>query len=616
MLRHLRNRHFLLFDILIVTLSPLIAYALRMDQKAMFPNREEIAVLMISSLVLKLLIFQFVGLYKRYWRYASISELVTILIAAALGAIAVGAVFVLLLFFKKSYILPRSIPVLDFMVTLFGIASLRLGVRTWFYQHSMSERTLLQKRALIVGAGDAGTMMLREIINNRALNIWPIGFVDDDPTKQRVQIGGIPVLGKIDEIERLVRQHDIANLIIALPSAPGAVVRRIQESASDMGVKIQIVPALADLINNKLHIGELRKVQIEDLLRRESVSTDLQSVNAMLTGKTVLVTGAGGSIGSELCRQVLLAHPKHLILLGHGENSIFTLEVELGKRQIAKDMQLTAVIADTRDLERITTVFEKHKPEIVFHAAAHKHVPLMEANAREAVTNNVLGTNNVLKASEANNIERFVLISTDKAVNPVNVMGISKALAERLVQAASIRTGKPYVAVRFGNVLGSRGSVVPHFTKQIAAGGPVTVTDPEMERYFMTIPEAVQLVLHAATFGDNNAVYVLDMGEPVKIVQLARDLIELSGLEVDRDIKIIFTGLRPGEKLTEVLFASSENHSRTQHKKIFFATPAVKPKEDVSKLAERILQFVDDTHSLSDAELRTALNVFCQDNGI
>jgi FlaA1/EpsC-like NDP-sugar epimerase len=361
-------------------------------------------------------------------------------------------------------------------------------------------------------------------------------------------------------------------VIIAMPTASGKAIREIVDICDGAGLQTKIVPGLYELLGDMVTISQLRPVQIEDLLRREPVQTDTAAVGELLRGKRVLVTGGGGSIGAELCRQILRCDPARLIILGHGENSVFEIVEELRTTHPQIGTTLVPVIAGTRFPARIRAVFEEQRPEIVFHAAAHKHVPLMEANPSEAITNNVMGTRIVLDAALATGVERFVMISTDKAVNPTNIMGASKRAAELLVYQAAQRSSKPYVTVRFGNVLGSRGSVVHTFRRQIAAGGPVTVTHPDMRRYFMTIPEAVQLVLQAAVLGQGGEVFVLDMGEPIKIADLARDLIELSGLEVGRDIDIKFVGLRPGEKLFEELFIPGESYVRTAYQKIFVAT--------------------------------------------
>jgi FlaA1/EpsC-like NDP-sugar epimerase len=385
-----------------------------------------------------------------------------------------------------------------------------------------------------------------------------------------MQIHGVPVLGGQADIPRLIREHGVDRVIIAMPTAPGVVIREIVTVCEKAGVKTKIIPEIYDLLDGSIHVNQIRDVDIEDLLRREPVQTDTAAVRELLRGQRVLVTGGGGSIGGELCRQILRSEPAELVLLGHGENSIFEIYHELQRLNSGRT-KITPLIADTRFPERVQLIVKQVKPTIIFHAAAHKHVPMMEMNPAEAITNNVLGTQNLLEAALANNVAHFVMISTDKAVNPSSVMGASKRVAELLVHRAARESRRPYVAVRFGNVLGSRGSVILTFKKQIAAGGPITITHPDIKRFFMTIPEAVQLVLQAAVLGQGGEVYVLDMGEPVKIMDLAHDLIELSGLQVGRDIAIEVTGLRPGEKLFEELFVPGENYERTRHEKIFIA---------------------------------------------
>jgi FlaA1/EpsC-like NDP-sugar epimerase len=435
------------------------------------------------------------------------------------------------------------------------------------------------QRVLVVGAGDAGTNVVREVLDNPSLHMEVAGFVDDDPRKRSARIFGVPVLGNRRAIPQLLEQQGIELVIIAMPAAPGREIREIVHICELAGVPTKIMPGLYEMLGGMVSVSELRNVEIEDLLRREPVQTDIEAVSRLIAGKRVMITGGGGSIGSELCRQVLRFGPAELIVLGHGENSVFEICNELN-RQLSRLGHEAAspsrplpvvrpVIADVRFPDRLRAVLDQFRPQIVFHAAAHKHVPLMEANPIEAISNNVLGTRNLLDAAVVAGVERFVMISSDKAVRPKSIMGVSKRVAEMLVHQTAWEVGKPYVAVRFGNVLGSRGSVLQTFKQQISVGGPVTVTHPEMKRFFMTIPEAVQLVLQAAVLGQGGEVFMLDMGEPVKIVDLARDVIELSGLEVGHDIDIVFTGIRPGEKLHEELFTPGESYRRTEHQKIF-----------------------------------------------
>jgi len=420
-----------------------------------------------------------------------------------------------------------------------------------------------------MGAGDAGAMIVREMQANPGLGFVPVGLLDDDRAKVGMTIHGVVVQGTRDDIPRLVREEQIDEVVIAMPTAPGRAIRDVVSICQQAGVACKTMPGIYELISGRVSIRQVREVRIEDLLRREPVQMDGVEAGRYLTDAVVLITGAGGSIGAELCRQIAVYRPRQLLLLGHGENSIYHVALELRERF----PRLTAqpLIADVRDYEQLIAIFTRYKPEVVFHAAAHKHVPLMETNVAEAVMNNVFGTRCLLQASEASGVVRFVLVSTDKAVNPVNVMGATKRIAELLVQDVARRTGRAYVDVRFGNVLGSRGSVVPLFQRQIAAGGPVTVTHPEMRRFFMTIPEAVQLIIQAAALGQGDEIFVLDMGEPVRMVDLAAELIRLSGLEPGRDVEIVFTSPRPGEKMSEALFANGEEPRPTQHEGILVA---------------------------------------------
>lgn len=597
-----RNRYLFFLDIVLLLLTPAAAYALRVDAEAWVSQEyvRGLLVYTVVSLLIKIPTFYIAGLYRHYWRYASIDELYLILITVIGTTAACTTVYLII---QNTHVLPgvglpRAVPVLDGMLTLLVVGGLRFSVRALAYMQSQRGRDKsisgTHKRALVVGAGDAGTMILRELRNNPRVEVEPIGFIDDDPSKQGINIAGVSVLGMRKDLPKLVRDYDVREVIIAMPTASGKVIREIVAMCEAAQVASKTVPGIYDLLSNRSRADMLRNVDIEDLLRREPVQTDVSGVARMIAGARVLVTGAGGSIGSELCRQIMRAGPARLIILGHGENSLFSINNELLKLRARSNIELVAVVADVRDRNRLDSVFQHWRPQLVFHAAAHKHVPLMEDNVPDAVTNNVLGTRNLLEMAEAHGVERFVMISTDKAVNPTNVMGATKRIGELLVQQAGQRTGRPYVAVRFGNVLGSRGSVVPFFRQQIAEGGPVTVTHPDITRYFMTIPEAVQLVLQAGTLGQPSDVYVLDMGEPVRIVDLATDLIELSGLKVGRDIDIEFVGLRPGEKLHEELFANRETQTRTSHQKIFRVSDQLPTNAaDAQRLADNIQHLID-----------------------
>lgn len=567
----LRNRHFFLLDIGLMLLSPMSALMLRLD--TIWISREfwfGLIIYTLMGLIIRPVLFQRFGIYSRYWRYASIDEMMQI-VWAVLVSTAVLTIITLPLMAMLPLSFARSILIIDMLLVLVAVGGTRFSLRFW--GRSANARVRSKKHALIIGAGDAGEMMVRELQKHTQLGLELIGFVDDDPNKQGLYIHGLPILGTRKDIPRLVVSEAVTQVIIALPTVAGSVIREIIGICDMLNVETKTVPSIHQLVDGRVRPHQLRNVQIEDLLRRESVKTDIQAVRRLVAGKRVLVTGGGGSIGSELCRQLLYCGPSELIILGHGENSIFEIYHEL-RRFGPQGPKVTPLIADVRFAERIQSLFEAHRPQLVFHAAAHKHVPLMEHNPSEAVTNNILGTQNVLNASLSVEVERFVLISTDKAVNPTSVMGVSKRTAELLVHQAAEESKRPYVTVRFGNVLGSRGSVILTFQKQIEAGGPITITHPDIERFFMTIPEAVQLVLQANVIGTGGEVFVLDMGEPVKIMDLAKDLIRLSGLEVGIDIEIKDIGLRPGEKLYEELFVAGENYHRTAHKKIFIAENA------------------------------------------
>ncbi|MDD5468997.1 MAG: nucleoside-diphosphate sugar epimerase/dehydratase [Anaerolineales bacterium] len=573
----LRNWHFLILDVIFLSLTPLMALTLRLTPPWPSDYYFNLALYTVLAVLIKLAVFRLFKLYSRYWRYASIDELITITFSTFTATVMVAGLYWSLqaLGWTGRIGLPRSLPFIDGLLTLFVVGGTRFSLRAVEYWQSRNTRLGRGKKVLVVGAGDAGEIVVREMLSSRFLSLDPVGFVDDDPHKVGTAIHGVRVLGTIEQIPKIAADYQAEEIVIAIPSAPGSLVRRVVRLAQEANVPSRTVPGIYEILNDRIRIDRLRKVKIEDLLRREPVQLDTDNVSRMLTGKRVLVTGAGGSIGSELCRQIIRFNPAQLVLLGHGENSLYQLEWQLArilKQSTAEEIpEVKCVIADVRDLPRLQSVASRLAPQIVFHAAAHKHVLLMEENPEEAVTNNVLGTRNVLQVAQRAQVERFVFISTDKAVNPVNMMGMSKRLAELLVQRAAESTDKPFVSVRFGNVLGSRGSVVPMFQQQIAEGGPVTITHPETTRFFMTIQEAVQLVLQAAAMGRGGEVFVLDMGEPVRIVDLVRDMIELSGYQPDVDIPIVFTGMRPGEKMREELFMQDEKPEMTAHEKISFA---------------------------------------------
>ncbi|TGE34856.1 polysaccharide biosynthesis protein [Desulfosporosinus fructosivorans] len=520
-----------------------------------------------AGTLIYLFVFSVFGLYNRLWQYASINELISIFFAVTVGTSSV----VLVIYFLAPMRYPNTVAVLLWLITTFLIGGSRFIGR--ILQDTVFSVQLpgIPKRVLILGAGDAGALAVRELKNSNYKEGYPIGIIDDAPEKQKLKLMGIPVLGTRKDITRVVKSHNVEEIIIAMPSAPGDVIRDMTELCEKSGAVIKIMPGIYNYFSGQVDTLKIRQVEIEDLLGRDQVNLDIEEVAGYLAGETVLVTGAGGSIGSELCRQICRFKPEKLILVGRGENSIFDIEQEL--RSDCPNINVVTEILDVKDREKVELVFRRLKPGVVFHAAAHKHVPLMERNPEEALKNNIVGTNNVAEISDLTKVKTFVLISTDKAINPTSIMGATKRVAEMIIQSLDWHSQTRFVAVRFGNVLGSRGSVIPTFKKQIAKGGPVTVTHPEMVRFFMTIPEAAQLVVQAGAMAQGGEIFILDMGKPVKIVDLARDLIRLSGLEVDVDIKIEYTGIRPGEKLYEELLTAEEGTTSTRHQRIFVAKP-------------------------------------------
>lgn len=608
----LRNRHFFFIDTIIFALTPLLALILRLDGSVDLESYASgLAIATILFLLIKLTLFSQFGFYRRYWRYASVDELAQIITLVMSAAVVQTFLFSVLYYSTLFPIdnLPRSLPLLDGLLSLIFVGGIRFSVRTVERANQQPRKFSKRDRVLIVGAGNAGVSLVQEMQRNPQLGFYPVAFIDDDPEKLNLHIRGLPVVGDRYKIPEVVRSLYIRRVIIAMPTAPGRVIREIVDICQANEIKASTLPGIHEILNGRVRLGSVREVKIEDLLRREPIEIDIQRVSRFLRGKKVLVTGAGGSIGSEICRQVFKCCPAEIVLLGHGENSVFDIQQELKQILQAFEQEgkaeknlprLSTFIADLRFPSRLEYAFKQFRPDIVFHAAAHKHVPLMELNPSEAITNNVLGTKNLLDLAMQYGVANFVTISTDKAVNPTNVMGASKRVAEMLVLQAARKSEKPFVVVRFGNVLGSRGSVVPTFRRQIASGGPVTITHPDMCRYFMTIPEAVQLVLQAAAIGRGGEVFMLNMGQPVKIVDLAKDLIRLSGYEVGRDIEIVFAGLRPGEKLFEELFASGEQYESTEHEKLLIARNAssIVP-ENLNSTVETLCQAADANDSNS-----------------
>jgi FlaA1/EpsC-like NDP-sugar epimerase len=524
-------------------------------------------------LAVKLLVFGLCHQYHGWWRYVGVADLLSILNASVLSTLSLFLLWELAAATPalRPYLptavleISRGVLVADGFATVMILSGMRLWVRLYHEEFRAVPGTGL-KRFLIVGAGDAGESLLREIQRMPVTEYDVIGFIDDDPAKHRTRIHGRPVLGGVGQLPALCMKHRIDEIAIAMPAASQQQLRRVVQVCEGAKIRFRKVPSLTDIASGRYRVSQIRSVDINDLLGREAIRLDLDFIRDFVQGKTILITGAGGSIGSEMCRQMAHYQPCRLVLVEQAENPLFHIDAEL--RRIHPGLDIAPVICDITDEPRVDTLFKTYHPEVVIHAAAHKHVPLMELNGGEAVKNNVLGTRTVADAADLYRVAHFVMISTDKAVNPTSIMGASKRIAEMYIQDLDRTSDTDFVTVRFGNVLGSAGSVVPIFKQQIARGGPVTVTHPQMQRYFMTIPEASQLVLQAATMGQGGEIFVLDMGEPVKIVDLAKELITLSGFRVGEDIEISFTGLRPGEKLFEELHMEGEDMQRTRHEKI------------------------------------------------
>lgn len=552
--------------------------------------------LLVFVLLIKLPIFALFKQYRGWWRYVGISDLVGILRASLISTLIIVVLWFLVIVrwegpiqqaLRNAANVSQGVFMADMFGTVLILAGLRMIIRLYYEEFRTVEAGRL-KRFLIIGAGNTGETLLRDIHRMEVTQYEVIGFIDDDSTKHGINIHGIPVLGNVAQLPEICKDRNIEEIAIAMPSASHQELRRVIQVCEGAKIRFRTVPSLTDIASGKFAVSQIREVELDDLLGREAVQLDLDLIEAFARDKIVLVTGAGGSIGSEMCRQLCKFRPKQLLLVEQAENPLFYIERELRKEY--PDVSLKAVICNITDTQRVDDVFGEYKPEVVIHAAAHKHVPLMELNPGEAVKNNIVGSRNVANASDKFGASNFVMISTDKAVNPTSIMGSSKRVAEMYIQDLNRTSETDFVTVRFGNVLGSDGSVVPIFKKQIAQGGPVTVTDPKMKRYFMTIPEASQLVLQAATMGKGGEIFVLDMGEPVKIVDLARELITLSGFRPGEDIEIVFTGLRPGEKLFEELSIDGEDMQQTRHPKIGIWTNIIMDREGLRRGIDELIE--------------------------
>ena len=604
----MRNRYLLLADTAITLLAGAGAFAVRFGWD--FANtRPEFPVVVGVAVVVRLAIFHWFGIYQRYWPMAGFWDFLTLALANAAAFVVLMVVLSLAGLLGWFTELSRLVPMLEGVFALALTVGVRVSLRA--YEEVRSDRARATgtaqavQRLLIVGAGDAGALAAREMLRNPTAGLLPVGLLDDDPTKMAKQIGGLRVLGAIEALEAVVLRERVDEVLIAQPAAGGPAIRRTVELCRRAGVPFRVLPGMLDLLDGRVVVNRLRPVDIADLLRRPEAAARPEGL-AYLRGARVAVTGAGGSIGAEVCRQAAFAGAARLLLIGHGENSIFEIAGELRRR--FPTITITACIADIRDRPRMTLAFEDFRPDVVFHAAAHKHVALMEDNPAEAVTNNITGTRHVLAAAEASGVSRFVLVSSDKAASPRNVMGATKRVAEQLVQRAARHTARPYAVVRFGNVLGSRGSVVPIFKAQIERGGPVTVTHPDVRRYFMTIPEAVHLILQAGGLGTEGDLFVLDMGHPVSVRDLAADMIRLSGLTED-EVPIVYTGLKPGEKLDEILWEDGADVQPTACPDVRrVREPGAAESAALDELVNRLESAaVDDDESAIVALLRTGL---------
>ncbi len=558
---------FLICDAVLISLSVYLAFLVRFEGQIPGQYFLNIFGIILSALIITLPLFYFLKLYYFTWIYVSAEELISLIKATGLSFLLLTASLFVLRDYPIFSGFPRSTLFITYFFIFIFCGGIRFAKRIYFQVFPGSKKGE-KERTLIVGAGNAGEQILRSILSFRETIYLPVGFIDDSPAKQGMLIHGLKVLGKISDIPKIVQEQKIEGLIVALPSAGAQVIRQAVEKGREARLrKIKITPSLNEIIDGRLSIGSLREVGVGDLLGREEVVLDQKSIENFLQNKIVLITGAAGSIGSELCRQVAKFKPSRLLLLDQDETGIFNISEEL-KDKFSK-VDAKPLIADIRETEKINQIFKEYQPQVVFHAAAYKHVPLMEINPDEAVKNNIFGTKKVAEAAIKSGVEKFIFISTDKAVNPTSIMGATKRIGEMICQVSN--NGVKFVSVRFGNVLDSRGSVIPIFKEQIKKGGPVTITHPEMKRYFMTIPEACLLVMQAGAMGQGGEVFVLDMGKPIKIVDLAKELIRLSGLEPDKDIPIVFTEPRPGEKFFEELLSAEEGIVATNNKKIFIS---------------------------------------------
>lgn len=571
-----KKRVFLfLVDLLLLPLALFLAYYIRFDGAIPLAFIEQYKYTLVLFLIVRIAVNYFYGLYKGLWRYLGIHDMITIFKAITLGTliIMVGIFWANSSFrtrplFYMHY--PRSIYVIEWLFSLLFVGGTRFLIR--IYRDVHIRKSIVIKEILIVGAGNAGEMLVRDILRNPKIGYLPVGFVDDDIKKVGDKIHNVKILGTTKDIPEIIDKKNIKEIIISIPSASSKEMREIVKYCQESGCPYRTMPGINDIVDGRVNIQQIRNVDIEDLLGREKVDLDIPAISSYLKGKVIMITGAGGSIGTELVRQVVKYEPATLVMVDNNENSVYYLDLEFDRYR--SSFPVYPIVEDICSEHQMRDIFSKYNPQVVFHAAAHKHVHLMERFPEKAVRNNVFGTLNVCRLAAEAEVEKFILISTDKAVNPTSMMGATKRIAELIVHSQQVSNKTKFMSVRFGNVLGSSGSVIPLFKRQISKGGPITITHPDMNRYFMTIPEAVQLVIQAGAIGSHGDVLVLDMGEPVRIVDLAKELIRLSGLEEGQDIEIIYTGLRPGEKVTEELFSTKEGVNVTKYKKIFIARQA------------------------------------------
>ncbi len=587
-----RRAFFILSDVLLISSALYISFWLRFNGEIPAQYNKTIYYYVALALICKLFFFLLYNLYDVSWRFVGLDELIRVFKAVSFGSLALGMSLYLLRLIEpfSSTVFPRSILIIDYIFSLILIGSLRISKRVVLegLKSTLKFKGPLRK-ILIVGAGSAGEQIVRDMKRERNSNFMPIGFIDDDPSKKNIKIHGVKVLGRKEDIPEIIKRYEIDEVLIAIPSAESKQIKSIVEIIREVKPmrNIKILPGTTDLVNGKVSLSDVKKVRLEDLLGREPVKIDYSSIQGFIKGKTVLVTGAGGSIGSEVVKTVSKFSPKRLIALDNDETELFYLQ----NRIKDSNNRIVYTVGDIKDLRRVEDIFETYSPNIVIHTAAYKHVPILENHLKEAVKTNILGTKILAEQSIKSGVEKFVSVSTDKAINPTSIMGATKRCSEELLKELNCKDKTKFISVRFGNVLGSRGSVITVFQKQIKSGGPVTVTHPEMKRYFMSTPEAVLLTLEASSFGMGGEVFVLDMGEPVKIIDLAKEMIRLSGYEPDVDIPIVFINPRPGEKLFEEILSAEEGTEPTDHNKIFTArNTKTKALNDIYSKIEQISQ--------------------------